>query len=152
LLQAGPSPRLSLVGRERRDRPDDLPAPPPPRESESPAAVVLRALRASADGDRAALEPLLDVDALYARAKGAPGDEALQKASRQARLDTLVSNEWRRSGSVALSAKAASPGDLEEKIEGDRATVVARGARDPKPTFELARSGDRWRIVALPEK
>ncbi|MBI3726126.1 hypothetical protein HY251_19530 [bacterium] len=158
--QDGPA-RLVFVGREPEER-ADLPAPPDSaRASEGPGETVLRFLRATGKGERAEkgedrekikreIASLLDIDALYARAKGDPADKEFRKRFEKVLLDKLTRDEWRRNGVVKLLAGAASAKDLSEEVSGETARVRPKSAPELSP-FKLEKSDSGWRISGFPD-
>jgi hypothetical protein len=136
--------RLVFVGREPRETTPSLPSP---RGDDDAATTVLELLRASGRGDRPAVEAALDLDALWARARGS-ADEGLAKTFKKVVVDRLVSDEWRNATKLAIAGTMRE--DLDVKQDGDRATVWARSA--PALRFEVARKDSAWRVVGLPER
>jgi len=144
---------VRFVGRESAEKFEDLPAPSADeRKKEGPRETVLRFLRASGAGDGAALEPLLDVDALFEAAKPEDRSKEFKATFKKTLIAMLTSDEWRRGESVKLVAGAARVEDLVASVKDDKATVRVQGAPEGAPCFELARSEAGWRITALPRK
>lgn len=114
----------------------------------SPQAALCSFLRALGAQDREGVLRWLDLDALYAELGGEAKASAARERFARVALERLLGAQRgpSRGGRLLL---ASEPRDLEGELEGERARVWVRG--QPALVFVLARQGERWRVVRLPE-
>jgi hypothetical protein len=115
-----------------------------------PVATVLRFLRAAASGDAAGVRGALDLQALYRRSGGTPGDEVRRRDFEEVLLDALLDAEWLESRGLLFVGGAVGPADLQRTpSDGDGPTRVGP---EGGPSFLVQRGADEaWRIVELPK-
>lgn len=114
----------------------------------TPQAALCSFLRALGAQDQEAVQRWLDLDALYAELGGASPDAAARERFARVALERLVGTKRGQARGARLLL-ASEPRDLEGELDGDRARVWVRG--QPALAFVLARQGERWRVIRLPE-
>jgi len=114
----------------------------------TPQAALCGFLRAVGAQDREGVQRWLDLEALYKELGGDAGDAAARERFARVALERLLGAQRGQPRGARLLL-ASEPRDLEGELDGDRARVWVRG--QPALAFVLARRGERWRVVRLPE-
>lgn len=122
--------------------------------AEGPAGALVAFLHALSRADRAALREVLDLEALFRRARAAGGGEGEPSAEESARfarvlLERLSSDGWLEERGLRQAFASARSSDLQvEQAEGHARVALASR---PELAFELSQGPDkRWRVVGLP--